>query len=484
MSRDVVVVIGAGLSGLAAALRLCNGGREVVVLEAGAHAGGCCSTADVDGFRFNNGALYVATPSLLRHAFARLDLDLDACVRLHRIVVPQLSVLDSGTRVFTTTADGSWVEGDDKRTARLRAELGDLHRRWRPIYRELIERVLPYELSLPRALARLWRYLPKLSGTVATLLERRFADAEVRAAVGAITLYTGLAPQRTPVTQIVGLLALLEEGFFLPEGGMGSIPAAIQRRLLAAGATLRLNARVQRIEYRDGRLLGVRLADGERVTASTVVATNSALDVVANLLDPALMPSRLQRHARRAPLSHRAISIQLGVAPAAGFRAPAFAVNHVPLLDQQHRFHVPPQGVPRWYGYTNPTTVLPDLAPEGNAIIEMFAPAPPKASAAAIGADEVAEIAGRYIDAVSAEMPFRTLGWRVAGPADFVRERHLYEGALYGLSPGAAPADYFPRAAGLPGLYLAGQTTYPGYGVPTAMLSGLHAADAILRARR
>jgi phytoene desaturase len=478
---DPIVVIGAGLSGLAAAAHLARHGRRVVVLEAGRAVGGCCSTEDVDGFRFNNGALYVATPALLRHAFARLGIDFDACVRLRPIAVPQLAVLDSGTRVFTTTAEGAWIEGADAaaRTARYRAELGRLQQAWRPLYRRLIDRVLPAESSLPRALFELWRHLPLLSGTVADVLRRHVSDPEARAAAGAITLYTGLAPERTPATQIVGLIALLEEGFFLPEGGMGRIPQAIAERLRSDGGELRLNAAASRIEFHGTRLRGVRLADGGFQAARAVIATPSALAVVARLLDPAIVPPRLRRRARRAPLSHRAISIQLGIEPAVA--APAFAVNHVPLLEDQHRFHLPAERTARWFGYTSPSTVLADLAPPRAAVVELFAPAPPRRLAGETTRAEVDAIAGRYVEALCREQPLRVVRRRVLGPQDFAGQRHLHEGALYGLSPAATPTDYFPRRSGLPGLYLAGQTTYPGYGVPTALLSGIHAAEAAMR---
>jgi len=479
-----VIVIGAGLSGLAAATHLGNHGQSVIVLEAGADIGGCCSTDDVGGFRFNNGAVYVATPALLRHAFSRLDMDFDAQVRLRPIAVPQLSILDSGTHVFTTTAAESRVEGDDAaaRTARYRLELERLLGRWRPIYRRLIENLLPHDSSLPRALFELWRYLPRMRGSIAGLLEKSFSDAETRAAVGAIMLYTGLAPERTPVTQIIGLIALLEEGFFLPEGGMGSIPQAIGRKLRGNGSELRLRTAASRIEYRGGKLLGVRLADGELLPASAVIASTSAVDVVTHLLDPAIVPTPLRKRAQHAPLSHRAISIQLGIAPAAA--APAFAVNRVPLLQDQHRFHVPAEREVRWFSHTRPSAIVPGLAADGAEVVEMFAPAPPGRRAAEIGADETAAIAGRYIDALRKDLPGRIVEQRIIGPADFVRERHLYEGALYGLAPGVPPTAFFPRRAGLDGLYLAGQTTFPGYGVPTAMLSGLHAADAVMRAMR
>ncbi|KWN63782.1 hypothetical protein WM24_14485 [Burkholderia ubonensis] len=72
----------------------------------------------------------------------------------------------------------------------------------------------------------------------------------------------------------------------------------------------------------------------------------------------------------------------------------------------------------------------------------------------------------------------------MADPRDFASERHLYEGALYGMAPGTAPDKFFPHRAGLRGLYLGGQTTFPGYGVPTAMFSGIQAAEAAMQDMR
>lgn len=68
---------------------------------------------------------------------------------------------------------------------------------------------------------------------------------------------------------------------------------------------------------------------------------------------------------------------------------------------------------------------------------------------------------------------------RVLDPQDFASSRYLHEGALYGFAPGTSPDRFFPHRTALRGLYLAGQTTYPGYGVPTAILSGILAADAV-----
>lgn len=482
--KSSVVVIGAGLAGLAAALNLARAGRAVTLLEASTEVGGCCSTARVSGYTFNNGALYVAVPSALRAAFARLGLDFDAQVGLVPIERPQCTVLDDGTKVHLSNAQASFVEGPgaDRRTDRLRAELAALQRRWGPVYRALVDDVLPHPPSLPRVLGRLWRYLPRMGGSVDRLIARQFSDPGVQAAVAATLLYTGTAPARLPATQVIGLMALLEEGFHLPRGGMGAIPAALRRAIEAAGVKLRCGVEVARVLVADRRARGVELVDGERIEAGQVLASCSGFELATRLLPADAVPARLRRRARRAPLSHRAISVQLGCR---GIGDPdAFVVNHVPPMAEQGRMHTAVAGVPRWLAYTCPTATLPELAPERGAVIEFYAPVSGVDTASEWTDAMTRQAVDGHVEALARKLPGLSVeAMRVMDPKDFARARHLYEGALYGIAPGAKPGEFFPHRTHVEGLYLAGQTTWPGYGVPSAILSGIQASDALLAAR-
>ncbi|MET3620174.1 phytoene dehydrogenase-like protein [Burkholderia ambifaria] len=90
-----------------------------------------------------------------------------------------------------------------------------------------------------------------------------------------------------------------------------------------------------------------------------------------------------------------------------------------------------------------------------------------------------------YLGAMQVHLPgLRIESVRVTDPRDFASGRHLYEGALYGIAPGTTPDKFFPHRSGVGGLYLGGQTTFPGYGVPTAILSGIQAAEAAVQDMR
>jgi phytoene desaturase len=479
--RSSVVVIGAGLAGLSAALNLARSGRQVTLLEAADAVGGCCSTSEVSGYTFNNGALYLAVPSALKAAFHRLGLDFDADVPLARIASPHRTILDNGTTVHLSNVEESFVEGVDarQRTATLRRELVALQKRWSPIYQVLVRDILPAPPSLPRVLARLWRYLPQMGGNVERLISAQFQDPDVQAAVASTLLYTGTAPARLPATQIIGFMALLEEGFHLPRGGMGAIAATLERVAEQHSASIRRGVRAERLKVSNGRVCAVELSTGELIESRNVIATCSGFELVARLLPEKLVPARLLRQARCSPLSHRAIAIQIGCQ---GIGDPgAFIVNDVPPMAEQGRMHMSEPGVPRWLAYTNPTPTLPELAPEGKAVIEFYAPVSGIACASEWTEAMTEQTVANYIEGLRQKLPALSVETaRVMDPRTFATHRHLYEGALYGVAPGATPWQFFPHRTPVAGLYLAGQTTFPGYGVPSAMLSGIQASDALL----
>lgn len=304
--RSKVTVIGAGLSGLAAGIRLIRQGFRVTLLEANDAVGGCCSTSTVDGYTFNNGAMYVAMPGLIDHAFARLGLDRQALLPLRRINVPQTSVLPGGTRVTLVDDHGNAsIEGDNAaaRTATLQAELKRCVDKWGPVLRLFADELMPYPLALSRMISKAWRHLPKLTGNLAGDLNRSFSDPEARAAVSAVTLYTGLAAEHTPVFQILGLVTMLDDGFYLPEGGMNAITRVLRKAFLELGGELHTGTRVKRILVGSGKVRALLFDGNAEVSADIVVSTATAMTTFACLMAPADVPASMRHRLKRAPLS-------------------------------------------------------------------------------------------------------------------------------------------------------------------------------------
>jgi phytoene dehydrogenase-like protein len=231
---------------------------------------------------------------------------------------------------------------------------------------------------------------------------------------------------------------------------------------------------VERIIVRGGRAVGLEVIGRGMVEADVVLSSVSGMATLGSLVAPEVIPARLRRKVASAPLSHTAVSIQLGLSNR--IDVPSHSNALLPMLESHHRVFAASE-VDRWLNWSVPTVTVPELAPRGGSIVEMFCPRPSQ-SHPPTEPDE--RIADRAVAALGRLHRLDIAVRRVRGPEHFRDQMHLFSGALYGLSPAADPRSQFPHHTRIPGLFLAGQTTYPGSGVNPAMLSGVLAAEAAL----
>lgn len=478
MAGGKIIIIGAGLAGLSAGCLLSGRGIDVAVLEASSKPGGCCATTECAGYTFNDGAVYVAAPQLLDAAFARLSLDRSHLVPLRRIV-PVFSVtLPDGTTITMHEALDLRVEGRGVDATRLQAELRHMVHKWKPAFDVAIGQLATQPFSAWRALVHGWKHLHKFRGSVGAELRRLVSDPRIRAALSGTMLHTGLAPDRMPAASMLGLITVLTDGLFVPAGGMGSIPGALAAALHARGGRLRLSCPVSRVVLQNGRAAAVETSAGEYIEAAAVISTVSPMSTFTALVERSQVPASMSRRMRRTRLSHRAVSLQFGLRNRLQPRA---LVNMVlPMLEHQDHAVAQDASAPAWPVYSVPTMTLPELAPDGGSVVEMFVPVGEEAAMESWQAANRQELAASAIRALRRFHDMDVAVSRVRTPGDFRDEMRLYAGALYGLSPAVPPHQQFPHKSGIRDLFLAGQCTYPGYGVAPAMLSGIFAAQALI----
>jgi phytoene desaturase len=154
-------------------------------------------------------------------------------------------------------------------------------------------------------------------------------------------------------------------------------------------------------------------------------------------------------------------------------------VSVLPWMEDQHELFAQDGQRVEFPTYLVPTLTMPELASRGGSIIELFYPVRADIPLAYWDADRKARLLEAAIATLRRLHDLDIVVAQVRSPGDFRETMHLYEGALYGLSPSATPREQFPHDPGIPGLFLAGQTTFPGYGVGAAMMSGLFAARAL-----
>lgn len=475
-----VAVVGGGVSGLSAAGLLSRQGFAVKLFEANHKLGGCCATTNLGGYTFDDGALYLVLPEILDRVFERLGLDRPSLLPLRRISAGARTVLPGGTSV--TIGDGLNVTVTRRNgiadQATLQHEIDALLKKWEPVLRVFAGDIMVHPFSLSRLLLRAGRHLPKLRGTVASELNRLFSDEAVRAALSGVLLYTGLPPEKTPASSILGLVAMLHEGFFLPEGGMGKIPETLSQAVEQNGGEIYLNSKINRIVLKDGRACGLEVEPQGWVEADAVISTVSGMLTFDSLLRPDDVPAGMRRKIQSAPLSHKGFILQLGCSNKVDVQS--HSNNVLPTMEEQYKIFRPDGIEVRWPIYSVPTVTLPELAPPGGSIIEMFPCIDQSLAADDWTEGRKEEVAASAVEALRRLHPIDVAIRRVLSPKEAQNSMHLYKGALYGLSPAADPRALFPHRTPVPGLYQAGQTTWPGYGVATAAMSGIFAAEALM----
>ncbi|MBI5099540.1 MAG: NAD(P)/FAD-dependent oxidoreductase [Nitrospirae bacterium] len=480
---NTVAIIGGGVSGLSAGGLLSQKGMRVKLFEANDKLGGCCANTDIDGYTFHDGALYLAFPGILEHVFERLGLDRSSLLPLRKIIAAQTTTLPDGTVLsFGNGLDVTIRRKGGANEGQLKKELDSMLKKWEPVRRLFADDILRHPFSWSQLIAKGWRHLPKFRGSVASEINNLFSDGAVRSAMSGVMLFSGMPPQKTPVLSILGLVAMLTEGFYLPEGGMGKIPEALSRALINNGGEIFLNSKADKIIIRNGRVHGLKVDGQGLVEVDAVISTASGMTTFSSLLNDEDIPNSMRRKVQSAPLSHKALVIQLGLSNLVDVRSHSNSI--LPMMDDQYKVFMPDEDDVKWPVYTMPTVTMPELAPHGGSIIEVFPPIQQNMPADDWDTQKKERMAISAVKALSRIHDLDIAVKRVIGPKDFQDRMHLYKGAVYGLSPTADLRAYFPHCSPISGLFQAGQTTYPGYGVSSAAMSGILAAETVMRTEK
>ncbi len=480
MSR--VVVIGAGLAGLAAACHLAGDGHDVTVVERAADPGGRNGVLDADGFRFDTGPTVLTMPHLLDRAFARLGRHREAELPLIRLDPAYRALYADGSQLLVREKAADQVAELRRNGLAADAAAYPGFVRWLEQLYEVevpnfIERNFDTPLDLlsrPVEAARLVRLGG--FGSLEKAVSRHFRDPRLVRLFTFQAMYAGLAPAEALAIYAVITYMDCIAGVWFPPGGMHQVPRALAAALTDSGVELRYSAPATRL-LRDatGKLAGVE-AGGERLLADAVVVTTDLPTAYAELLPELRRPRVLDR----AKYSPSALVWHLGVRgrPAAEVAhhnihfAEAWARSFDELIKRRQVMSDPSRLV------TVPTIDAPELAPAGHSMLYVLEPVPHL---------------GAGIDWVTEREPARErlLGFLQANgyPTDIVTE-HLVtpaDWAAQGLAMGTpfSLAHTFTQTGPfrppnverrVPGVFFAGSGTTPGVGVPMVLISGEQAA--------
>ncbi len=483
MSR--VVVVGAGLAGLAAAAQLVGEGHDVVLLERGADPGGRAGTLAADSFTFDTGPTVLTMPHLLDRAFARLGRSREADLPLIR--------LDPAYRAVYADSSELLVRADPAdQVAELRRRGLASDARAFPGFVDWLEDLYDVEvpnfiernfdspvdlLTRPRAAARLVRLGG--FGSLEKAVSRHFTDPRLVRLFTFQAMYAGLAP--ADALAIYAVITYMDciSGVYFPVGGMHQVPRALASALAAAGAEVRYQHPVSELLIdATGKLSGL-VAGGERMAADAVVITSDLPTAYAELL-PQLRPPRGLGRAHWSPsclvwhVGVRGLPRE-GVAHHNIHFAEAWAESFEQLITRKELMSDPSRLV------TIPSLDAPDMAPPGHSALYVLEPVPHLGASIdwTIEQGPARERLHRFLSANG--YPDDIVTQHLVTPLDW-RAQGLAMGTPFSLAHTFAqtgpfrPANVEPR---VPGVFFAGSGTTPGVGVPMVLISGELAAGRV-----
>ena len=483
-ATDKVVIVGAGLGGLSAALRLAGAGREVTILEREAVPGGRNGLLLDQGYRFDTGPTVLTMPSLIEEALACVGeklsdwLELIPLRPLYRAFYHDGSQLD----VFPDTAE---MEAEIARVISPDEALG--YRK----YVDFVTKLYKYEMNdfidrnIDSPLALLTPNLARLIAIggfrrLAPKVSQYLKDPRTQKVYSFQAMYAGVSPQQA--LAIYAVIAYMDSvnGVFFPKGGMHAVPRALAGAAIKHGVNIRYSTRVESVVTKNGRATGVLTNTGELVSADVVVLNPDLPIAYRELLDKE--PLDIKR------LNYSPSCVVMLVGSSKKY-------DHI----AHHNIHFGQS----WDGVfdelikkkvfmsdpsllvTVPTYDDPDLAPPGKSSYYILFPTPNLDSAIDWTIERT-----RYRDQMVQTLEARGYKEFALG----IEVEHLttpVEWRAQGMEAGApfASAHTFfqtgpfrPRnlARGVENVVFTGSGTQPGVGVPMVLISGKLAAERII----
>jgi phytoene desaturase len=481
---DHVVVVGAGLSGLAAALHLLGAGRHVTVVERGTQPGGRVGRLTRGGFHFDTGPTVLTMPDLLDEAFAAVGERLADRVELIGLHPAYRAVFADGSDLDVHT-DALAMEAEVRRFAGAREAAGyrDLRTWLERLYAAQMSRFIDANFDSPFALLN-----PDLARLAAlggfgrwqSRVDRHLSDERLRRVFAFQALYAGVSPARALAAYAVIAYMDTVAGVYFPRGGMHALPLAMAAAARDAGADIRYGHEVTSLERRGSRVTAVLTGRG-RIPCDALVLT-ADLPAAYRLLGRAPRRPIALRHSPSAVVLHAGTDRTW---PRLAHHTLSFGAAWRTTFDELTRTGRPMSDPSLLI--TRPTTHDRSLAPDGRHVHYVLAPCPN--TRIGPGADRWQDLAPGYREGLLRELDRRGL----AGIAQSVQEECLVTpadwhaqghgaGSPFSLCHTFAQTGPFrPRnlPRGVDNAVLAGCGTTPGVGIPTVLISGKLAAARI-----
>lgn len=477
--KKTVIVIGAGIAGIATAIRLAVKGLRVSVYEANAYPGGKLTEFSSSGFRFDAGPSLFTMPQYIDELFLLAGKRPADYFRYHKLDTVCRYFYEDGTQL-TAWADADKLAGEIAlKTRDTRESVLRFLKKSRDIYD------ITHHIFLEKSLHRINSFMNRRTlksvlrfgeidafRTMNEANERYFHDSKTHRFFNRYATYNGSNPYQAPAT--LNIIPHLEQHFgaYFPEGGMHAITESLVRLAEDLGVRFYYNSRVEEILYEKGRVTGVRVEDAI-AEASYVVSNMDVWFTYRKLLKGIKLPERILKQER----SSSALIFYWGIR---GSFKKLDLHNIFFSEDYEKEFST------IWKNKTideDPTVYVNisskycrDDAPEGaeNWFVMINVPANEGQDWDRLIAEARSNIVTKLSRILKQNIAPLIVVEKILDPREIESRTSSYQGSLYGTSSNGRFAAFLRHPnfiSALKGLYFAGGSVHPGGGIPLALLS-------------
>lgn len=486
-SAPSAVIIGAGIAGLAAAVRLACKGYRVDVFEARSKPGGKLFQFSLEDYRFDAGPSLCTMPELITELFELAGRSPEDYILFRKVEHACTYFWEDGT-VFKASTD-------PLRFAQDAADLFGVEQQavWRHLAysKRLLDTTGRFFLEKPIHQLRTWvdhrviQYLMALRPaylirTMDGLHRRRMKHPKLVQLFNRFATYNGSDPYRSPA--LLSMIAAVEhgKGVYFPEGGMAAIPMAVFRLAEEMGVRFHFDTVVTKIIVREGRVCGVQTAHGD-TPADVVISNMDIWYTYRKLMPDQPAPERILRQER----SSSAIVFYWGMSrkyEQLGLHNIFFSEDY--RGEFRHLFETCDLGDdPTIYVNISNKCTPADAPPGGeNWFVMVNAPRHEGQDWDAL----TCRLRGHVIQKLESILG-EAVGKHIAvekvwDPQGIDRDTLSYQGSLYGNSSNNAFAAFLRHANSnghIEGLYHVGGTVHPGGGIPLCLISARIATEQL-----
>ena len=489
MRTNKVIVIGAGIGGITAAIHLAKQGLHVTVVEKNARPGGRCDRIAHEGHHFDTGPTLMVMRLLYESEFAALGTSMHEILDLQPVDPTYHLVFDDGSQLALTSDTKSLQQQLENIEPGSYNGFSRYMREGRRHYELSIEKLVNPDFRRASDFFKLSN-LPLLYQVKPLVkhyanMSNYFDDPRLKAAFTFQDVYMGLSPFEAPATFSMMPYTELAHGVWYPRGGMYQIVAALMSLAYEVGVDFVFNQAVEKIDVNGKRARGVVLEDGQHWAADAVLANADLPYVYRKLLPTNGRVNRLENKR----YSCSVISFFWGV------DKPYQALGaHTLFLADDYRENFEsiigdlslPEN-PSLYVHA-PARLDPSMAPQGQDTLIAIVPVGHLSKNGdqdwSAMRDQAREHVFRRLrilgiqdleEHIKFEVNFTPLSWR--------KRYNLVKGSTHGLCHNLTQLGYFRPDYQHPryhNLYFTGASTRPGTGIPSAMVSGRQSAMRIV----